>query len=313
MSPVSRGRKGRKKSTRRPARPAVLGARDECDCPACSGAQLDPRELIDELLAAAGELISTEDPLDVEMAGAAFMSVGARTGEVFQDALVGGFIPEFEARASAEALVMLLAIGSVTTGPAARAAAAAAARLVQAGIPRPGWAAELSEPVTLGQGWRLIDSQGTASMLAAVFHRAGRAHTVIISVDHLDCGAAEEILLFPADHLAQALQMIQADGREDGLVITTEALDPAELRWQIETALDARAVHDRDEGEWGIDDAPDDEDSLPGYRTLATLMRARMHTLPTPSKPPAPHGAGEDHHGELTAVQMLARLTGNRG
>ena len=115
MSPVSRGRKGRKsrKPTRQLAPPVALGAQDECGCPACSGADFDPQQLIDELVAGAGELIEAEDPLDAEIAGAAFVSIGEVLGEDFEEALVGGFIPEFEARATPEALVMLLAIGSV--------------------------------------------------------------------------------------------------------------------------------------------------------------------------------------------------------
>ena len=38
--------------------------------------------------------------------------------------------------------------------------------------------------------------------------------------------------------------MMRAIGRDDGVEITTEALDAAEFRWQVEKALDARAVHD---------------------------------------------------------------------
>ncbi|MGH4015358.1 MAG: plasmid pRiA4b ORF-3 family protein [Pseudonocardiaceae bacterium] len=315
MSPVSRGRKGRKntKSTRRLVRTDAFGAQDECDCPACSGEDFDPQRLIDELLAGAGELIGSEDPLDAEIAGAAFVSVGETASEAFEEALVGGFIPEFEARAIPEALAMLLAIGSVAGGRVAKAAAAAADRLVEAGLPRPRWTAELGEPVTLTECWRLIDSQGTASMLTCLFHRAGRSHTVVLSVDHLDCGAADEILLFPVDQLAEALKIIQA-GLDSGVEITKEALDPAELRWQVETALDARAVHDRDEHELGTADVPvDDEDDLPDYRALAVLLRARMSALPASRKPPAAHGAGDGHRAGLTAAQMLARLADGGG
>ena len=314
MSPVSRGRKGRKsrKPTRQLAPPVALGAQDECGCPACSGADFDPQQLIDELVAGAGELIEAEDPLDAEIAGAAFVSLAEVLGDDFEEALVGGFIPEFEARASPEALVMLLAInsvaGSVAGSRVGKAAAAAVDRLVESGIPRPGWADELGEPVTLTDCRHLIDAQGTASMLACVFHRAGRSHAVMMSVNHLDCGAADDLLLFPVDQLATTLETIQTVGRDGGFEITTEALDPAELRWQVETALDARAVHDLDDRELGIEDASADEDDLPGYRVLAVLVRARMNALPASSKPPAPHGTGDSHRaGRLTPAEMLSR------
>jgi hypothetical protein len=52
--------------------------------------------------------------------------------------------------------------------------------------------------------------------------------------------------------------MIQADGRRAGATLTAEDLDPAEFRWHIERALDARAVHDRESDEPDVDDGPGD-------------------------------------------------------
>ncbi len=85
MSPVSRGRKGKqnKKSARRSALPDVFDGADVCDCPACSDADFDPQRLIDELVVGAADLVESEDPLEAEVAGAAFVSIGAlwlRTG-----------------------------------------------------------------------------------------------------------------------------------------------------------------------------------------------------------------------------------------
>ncbi|MGH3916912.1 MAG: plasmid pRiA4b ORF-3 family protein [Pseudonocardiaceae bacterium] len=301
MSPVSRGRKGRKntKSLRR------IAPREECDCPECSAEDFDPQRLIDDLITSAGDLIDSQDPLDAELVGAAFVSIGAGVGETFDEALVNGFIPQFEARASTEAIAMLLAVGSVTQGRVRQAASAAADRLVAAGVPQPRWAAELNEPVTLTESWRLVDAEETASMLTCLFRRAGRSHTVVMDVDHRDCDAAAEILLFPIDQLATALEMIQADGRDSDLEIRKEQLDPAELRWQVETALDARAVHDQDERELGTADPPGDEDELPDYRTLAVWLRARMSVLPASSKPPAPHGGPDGHRADAAPVYQL--------
>src|SRR6476620_7897561 len=129
MSPVSRGRKAkrRKSSGRKAVRPLV-SVPDECACPACTGAGFDQLGLMDQLLVAAADLDDSEDPLDAEFIGAAFMSIGARDELRFQQALVDGFIPEFEARASSAALSMLLAIDSVAEGRAGAAASAAADR-----------------------------------------------------------------------------------------------------------------------------------------------------------------------------------------
>jgi len=117
-------------------------------------------------------LFASDDPLDAEVVGAAFVSIGNAAGGGFEEALIDGLIPEFEAQAASEAVAMLLAIGSVADGDVRKAAHLAADRLVAAGVRRPRWAAELSEPVTVAECWHLYDEQATASMLACSFHRA---------------------------------------------------------------------------------------------------------------------------------------------
>ncbi len=264
----------------------------------------------DEVIAAAANL--DEDPLDAELVGATWMSIGARAGEGFEEALIGGILPELESRASSEAMAMLLAIGSVAEGRAGKEASAAAGRRVDAGVRRPGWAAELAEPVTVADCLRLSDTPGTGSMLVCSVHRAGRSHAVVISVDHLDCGAADSIVVFGLDQLPQALEMMRATGAADGFEITTEALDPTEFRWEVETALDARAVHDSVLTAEEIAAMGTDADG-PVYPALALLVRARMNALPTPSKPAAPHGDGDDGGAQLAALQTIAQLARGAG
>ena len=104
--------------------------------------------MIDEVLTGAADLVTSADPLEAELAGSVFVSIGAMAGEEFNEALVGELIPEFEARACPETVAMLLAIGSVAADRVGKAASAAADRLVEAGVPRPGWAGELGMPVT---------------------------------------------------------------------------------------------------------------------------------------------------------------------
>src|SRR6187200_392909 len=152
MRPGSSGRKGKNKnktakSARQPVALDRFRAPDTCDCPACSGEDFDPRRLIDEVLTGAADLLTSADPLEAEIAGSVFVSIGAMTDDEFDEVLVGAFIPEFEARACPEAVAMLLAIGSVAPDRVGKAASAAADRLVEAGVPRPGWAAELGKPV----------------------------------------------------------------------------------------------------------------------------------------------------------------------
>ena len=321
MSPVSRSRKGKTKtakSARQPVARDRFSAPDTCDCPACSGADFDARRLIDEVLTGAADLVTSADPLEAEIAGSVFVSIGAlageQAGEEFDEALVGELIPAFEARACPETVAMLLAIGSVAPDRVGKAASAAADRLVEAGLPRPGWVGELGMPVTAGECWRLSDPAGTGSMLACAFHRAGRSHAVVVSVDELDCGAATDILLLESDQLPQALEMLRSQARADGVEVSMEPLDPPELRWQIENALDARAVHDSDDGERDVDELLVDEDGMPGYPAMAGLLRARLRTLPAPNKAPAPHANQDDRDGRtLRELLTLVARGGSAG
>lgn len=303
MSPVSRSRK--KKSTQRVIRSAPPITEVECDCPTCSDSEesLDPREMIDDLIASAAELLKSEDPMDAELAGATFVSFGEIAGEGFDEALLDGFIPEIAARATPEAVALLLAIGAVADDPANKAASAAAGKLVEAGVAAPPWAAELAEPVTFTDCCELSDPQDTGSVLTCSFHRAGRSHAILVTVDHIDCGAADNILLLDTGHLPETLEAIRASGLE----AEVETLDGAEFRWRMEKALDARAVHDRDEG-FDEDSLPDEDG--PGYPVLARLVRARMNALPVPTKPAAPHPSDDDEF-SLDTLEILQGLTAN--
>ena len=288
----------------------MIGARGECGCPSCSGAEFDPASAINEILAGAQELLVADDPLDAEVAGAVLVSIGESLGESFEELLVAGIVPELEARANAEALAMLLAIGSVAAGRAAKAAVAAADRLAEAGVPRPGWVAELAEPVSAAECWRLVDTEDTESILVSVFERAGRSHALGMTVKHHDCGAACEIFLLDPDEVPSMLEEIRAGIRSTGLEATYARVPAAELRWLAEQALDSRAVHESAELDLGIYAAASDDD-LAEYRTMAALFRVRLNVLPAPAKPAnAPREYENDCVAEFTGPS-LARRAGN--
>ena len=289
-------------------RPALSVVPDVCDCPACSGEDFedfDPQQLVDNLVAGAGDLLTADDPLDAELYGAVFLAAGELAGDEFAEALSVGIVPAVAELASPESLAALLALATVDGG---RAAADAARRLARSGVPAPAWADELREPVQVGPCRRFVDSDGTASMLICSFERAGRSHGFVIEVDHTDCDAAGEIVLIPGEVQEEVADTIVADGQKAGLEIIAEALDPAEFRWQVERALDARAVHDQEDGEPELDYELGDEDG-PGYHLLSVLLRARIRALPEPSRPPAPHGDGNgDGPPGLAALELLTQL-----
>lgn len=308
MSPVSRGRKTKRKmnATRRPSRASGLSVLDGCGCPECSGVSLERPELIDFLVTAADDLVRSADPLDAEVVGASFMALGAVTDDGLVEASMDMLISEFEARPHPGALAMLLAIGSVADGDVGRRASAAADRLARTGVPRPNWVDEVCQPVTVSGCRHLTDPDGTGSILACTFSRAGRSHAMVVTADHENCGAAEDILLLDVEHLPAVLDRIRSNARSNGVELTSRAVGPAEFRRRVEEALDARTVHD---GALVDDEAyelPTPEDG-PCFPTLAVLMRKRMRALPAPVKPRARHGAA-DHDGPQTAVQMLAQF-----
>jgi Plasmid pRiA4b ORF-3-like protein len=306
VSPVSRGRKRAKsrRSGKRVLRPVVPVVPDVCDCPVCSGADFNPQDLIDGLVSGGADLLKADDPLDAELFGAAFLSAGDLAGEGFAEVLSDGIVPAVAQLPTPDSLAVLLALDAVGGG---LAAPDAIGRLMNAGVPAPQWTDELREPVRAGQCRRFVDADGSASVLVSSFDRAGRSHGFVIHVDHTDCDAAADIVLFPAETLDEVLDTIRADGRRAGLAITEEVLDPAEFRWQVERALDARAVHDREADGPELAEELGDEDG-PGYHVLAALLRARMRALPEPSRPPGPHGAGDEP--TQAALEMLAQLAG---
>ena len=281
-----------------------MGPPEVCDCPACSGEDLDPQALIDDLVASGAELLEADDPLEAELLAAGFLAAGDMAGEGFAEALSEGIAPAVAQLATPESLAVLLALDAVGHAPALTAAAG---RLTSAGVPAPKWTDELGTPAQVGRCLRFADPDGSASMLLCSFDRSGRSHGFIVNVDHTDCHAAADIMLFPGELMDEVIDTVERDAREAGLAVTPEVLEPAEFRWQVERALAARAVHDREtDGPEPIADLGD-EDGL-GYHLLAELLRSRMRALPEPPRPPAPHGDGEAL--SPAALGQLAQLAG---
>lgn len=302
MSPVSRGRKRKGKS--KGTRPAVLwsGEPEPCDCPACTMPDIDPQTVLDSLIAGGADLFDADDPIDAELFGAGMATVGVADPAAFGEALVEGLIPDVATQPGAGSVALLAAIGSVADERVARAAWAAADRLIESGSPKPGWADELRAPTTATECWVVSKPEEGGTVLAASFLRAGRSHGVVIAVDEFDCGEASEIFLVNDEGIPQMLAMIKAEGAR-------ELLDPAEFRWRVEAALDARAVHDDEDAAAGNDPAEIDEDGPP-YAVLAAIVRARMSALPAPDKPKPPHR--EDAVGPVLPLPKPPKLPKKR-
>ncbi|GGN39945.1 hypothetical protein FHR83_006610 [Actinoplanes campanulatus] len=286
MSPVSRGRKKRSRSTGQRVVRQVQAGPVTCDCPDCSGEQLQPLALVADLLDDGGPLLDIEEAVEAELFAAGLLAMGDLAGAGFAEAVAAVIVPELERTATPAALAVLHAIALVDDGTAA---AGAAARLEPAGLRAPRWLAEARTPVTPGVYRRFAEPSGqVSSVLLGTFERAGRIDGFAVNIDDSDCHAAVDIVLFPGEAFEQVVATIEDNAREHGLPITGAHLDPAEFRWQTERALSARAAHDADLGPDEIAAEYEDGDE-PGYHQLAVLLRARVHILPEPSRPPAEH------------------------
>src|SRR3954462_2948328 len=115
MSPVSRRRRNDKprRSGQRVLRSVPPVVSEACDCPSCTGEELDPQELIDDLVLGGAELLKSVDPLDAELFGAAFVSAGKLAGDDFGEALSEGIVPTVAAQATPASLAVLLAISAL--------------------------------------------------------------------------------------------------------------------------------------------------------------------------------------------------------
>ena len=98
MSAANRGPRGKrgktKKTRRRTDLPVVRVAPEHCDCPACS--DLDPAQLLDELLEDVAPLAGYENATDAELAGAVFMALATLSGDDLVPTFVNELIPQIE-------------------------------------------------------------------------------------------------------------------------------------------------------------------------------------------------------------------------
>jgi hypothetical protein len=280
---------------------------------------VDPEQMLTGLLDDASALAEVGDPLEAELAGALFVAMSRAGGDELMAAFAGAFIPAIEARGTRAALTLLTAIGATggdAEKPVTEAARAAAARLRASGVAEPGWAGDLARPLTAGPFTRMHDDQDNVSVLFGAFQRAGRDHALMITVDHLHCGAAEQIYLLDAEELPTAVAAIHQGARQDGVAMRTKKLSAPEFRWYVEQALEARAVHDEEEG---LDDgAPAGldltDDDGPGFAPFAVLTRSRLEVLPSARRPRGAIASG--HTTDRTAMDVLqqfAAMVGNSG
>ena len=214
MSRASRASRGKRKpgSGRRSDGVVIRGSDEPCRCPECSGDEIDPEQMLAELVDGAADLADCEDPLEAELAGALFVAMATAEGDDPARSFAETFVPAAEARGNDAALIVLTAIGAAASGgpdPVHKAATAAAHRLAATGVPVPAWSQQLEQPPEAGPFMRLHDAEGTMSVLVGSFRRAEHQHAVVVFVNHEDCGAADDIAILNAAHVSDAVRDIR--------------------------------------------------------------------------------------------------------
>jgi len=273
MSPVSRGRKGKK--TKKQGR---ADARVDTDL--ATPEDLGMGEMMDEVAARIAEFEQVDEPVDGEYLAAGLLAVGYGESEDYREVFARLFIDKAQELATPGAVAFLRSVAVLIPDPVRALATDAADGLVSAGVVAPEWVGELGEPVTAGEFVRWPDADGTGATLFGSFDRAGRTDGFLVFVDDENCGAAYDLAPFVGEGLAESRRL--TDEQEPA---EAEPMTGGDFRWLVQAALDARMVHDRGALELGIEwDEPEDEDSIP-HEVVEVVARARLDILPLPAKP----------------------------
>lgn len=254
MSPVSRGRKGRKKSSRSNRRPAPVDAAQEL------------RGLFAGMLRPFRQAARDDDPLDVEVLISGL--VGAWWGNLppgeDPDRTFGlASVQYARDRGTPDALAFLRALAAVAGPDELRAAAAAAAgELAGRGVAEPVWAGRIGR-VEPGDCWQMRDVYGDQTSLLCTFGYGGDRHAVLALVDFTQLGGGVKDV-FVADEPEQVLAELRQEAAGTGLAVV-EPVDPAQARRLLD---DGFAATDRI---W----QPELPDSFRQFRALA-LARTRL-------------------------------------
>ncbi len=236
--------------------------------------------LVDEVCAVGQELLGM-DALTAEESGASFVSATAVRGDLgARAAEVVGALATRPTRAS---LAAALSVRAVADGAVGEAAATAVVCLTDVGVPMPAWAEDLARPLALGECWRVVSPAGATVALGAEFHRAGSTHVFVVTLCEENCGEADLVVVGTREELSTLDGLVSpATGKQ-------QPLDAAEFRWEVESALRIRDLHD--EADSGIDQADDDEAKR---ASLVVLLRRRLTLLPEADRPLREHDGERD-------------------
>ena len=279
MSPVSRGRKKKRPTTRPRSARRVL--------PGLDGVHA-------ELLGTFRPAVRATNPLEVEVLTSDVLGSwwkrlppGEDPDAVFGEGAIG-----HAARAGTrEAMALLRALAVLGVTPAQRnAASSAAAALAAAGVANPPWAATIGQ-VEVGACWRLSDVFGDQASLLSVFGYGSREHGLVALVDfnHLG-GWVKDLFVTPEP--ARVLRELRKTALSEPFAVLDQ-VDPAEARRLLEDGLAAT------DATW----EPEVSDELRQFRALAL---ARCRAMPEPDRPAQPMPEIDNAERDAIVAEFLA-------
>jgi hypothetical protein len=263
VSPVSRRRKKKQKSTRRP------GGRSPSQRSAL-------REIYAEVTAALRSELDAVDPLETELMISGLLGTWRRALGPAEDpeSSIGADLVAYAATKSTRgALALLRGMAAVAASEDLRGAASTAADTVAAGgVAEPAWSDVVGRP-GVEECWRAEDVYGDGATLVCGFAYGGQRHAIVAMMDfnHLGGWVRELLVSDDPDGVKETLRT-EADAQP---LIATMQVDPAEAGPQLRAALAATDLT------WKPETGED-------YDEYVAIARARSRLLPGEDVTPDP-------------------------
>ena len=261
------------------------------------GAAPPPNALFAELLRAARELLAVRSPLDAELMVSELLGTwwgqrgGGRRAATVEQLVGEGLVDYAGEQRSPAALALLSGIACLGTSRQAAKAERAALELIEAGVPRPGWAQHLGA-VTPAECYVNPDELGDTDEVICVFSYAGEEpHALVSVVDYNADGMIKDGWVTSRvskllDHCREITSQRGVKGREGGE--GSEArhafrqVDAGQARHMLETALT-------------VTDSVADPSVSDSFASYHAFIRARIRALP-PYRGRSLSATGERRH-----------------
>jgi hypothetical protein len=261
------------------------------------GAAPPPNALFAELLRAARELLAVRSPLDAELMVSELLGTwwgqrgGGRRAATVEQLVGEGLVDYAGEQRSPAALALLSGIACLGTSRQAAKAERAALELIEAGVPRPGWAQHLGA-VTPAECYVNPDELGDTDEVICVFSYAGEEpHALVSVVDYNADGMIKDGWVTSRvskllDHCREISSQRGVKGREG--IQGSEArhafrqVDAGQARHMLETALT-------------VTDSVADPSVSDSFASYHAFIRARIRALP-PYRGRSLSATGERRH-----------------